>query len=409
MKGKGLLFVVNELRPGGAEMFIIRLAKFMQSEYTIYVHSCFPENDDADFVRQFNEEVPFSRFPNQQYTLPKWKEKVFWKINAVGVVLRQKGLFAKLRKLDKIRFYKQEVKKHNICITNSSASHSDDFAVNYLKRNFGIPAVISMHSAYNSENWGNNKEIQADFFCQMTPILCGADALLYTADHNIALLGHLPPLKNVLVEKVYLGYEPKKVTLSRQSLTIPENAFVVTMMARGIPEKGWEQAIGAFSLLLNNRADSLLILIHTNTQYMHELQVRHKHETRIRFVGYVADPSAILHNSDCTVLPSHYPESLPYAITESLAYGVPVFATPIAEIPQMLQTSEGTAGALIPLDENGVASVSDLASELIKAATDKWHLKAMKNRSTLAFAKFSMSQCGERYKQVFEQLIDGNK
>lgn len=387
-------------------MFVIRLAKFMQPHFDIHVHSCFPENDDPDYVAQFQAAVPFQFLPHPSESIPAWREFLYWKLNALAGLFGNNGLYVRLRKRDRKLHFAHALKTRNIRIINASASHSDSFAVNFLKKHFGIPVVLSLHSAYNRENWGT-EEKHAAFFQAVRPTLHGADALLYTADHNLEILKHLPPLKHALMEKVYLGYEPKQVTTTRSDLGWADDAFVVTMMARGIPEKGWEQALAAFEVLQAKGVKAMLILIHTDTEHMRALQARYAGNPDVRFMGFVADPSAILALSDCSTLPSHYPESLPYAITESLSYGTPVFATPVAEIPYMLETPEGMAGGIVPFTENGVADSAVLAGELHRAATDADHLKMLRDRAAFAFQKFSMERCGGRYLEVFKQLMDG--
>lgn len=406
MKRPGLLFVLNEIRPGGAEMFVIRLANFMQADFNIHIYSCFPENDDAQFVAQFRESVPFEFLPHPDARLPAWREFLYWKLNAIAARFGTEGLYVRLRKQYRLRHFARELKARKIQVVNSSASHSDGFAVNYLKKHFGIPAVLSLHSAYNRENWGESGQHEA-YFRSVKSILHGADALLYTADHNLEILQHLPPPSEVLVEKVYLGYEPQRVVQTRTDLGWPEGAFVITMMARGIPEKGWEPALEAFVMLQEKGVNAQLNLIHTDSQHMQELQVRYAGNPSVRFMGFVADPSALLAHSDCTILPSHYPESLPYAITESLAYGTPVFATPVAEIPHMLETPSGTAGGIVPFTNEGVADSVVLAEQLYRAATEADHLLQLRQRADLAFRKFSMEQCGGRYLEVFKQLMHG--
>jgi glycosyltransferase involved in cell wall biosynthesis len=407
MKRPGLLFVMNDLRPGGAEMFVIRLAQFMQQKFDIYIYSCFPENDNVDFIGQFKAAVPFTSIPHPNETLPAWRETTYWKLNAIATLLGYQGLYVKLRAKDRKRHFDRELKVRNIRVINSSSSHSDGFAVNFLKQAFKIPVVISVHSAYNRENWGPEDK-QESFFAKAAGILLGADALLYTADHNMEIMQKIPSLKKVRVEKVYLGYVPKTVTVTRSDLGWPADAMVITMMARGIPEKGWQHAIEAFTLLQKHYANCLLILISTETEHIRLLREQHASNLQIHFVGYVADPSDILQNSNCTILPSHYPESLPYAITESLAYGTPVFATPVAEIPKMLQTDEGIAGGIIPLTPFGVADSAYLSQQLYEMAKDGAHREEMRRLAHLAFQKFSMSHCGGRYLEIFTELMDGS-
>ena len=175
------------------------------------------------------------------------------------------------------------------------------------------------------------------------------------------------------------------------------------MMARGIREKGWIEAIKAFKLLQMVREDSYLILISTESEHIKTLKIQNQANKNIIFIGYQADPSAILYSSNCMVLPSYFPESLPYTITESLACSKPVLACPIAEIPAMLNVNDQIAGYLIPLDNEGVANVDILAEKLIELATNSIVLQEKEMLSNQAFQKFSMEICGSYYKS---KLLD---
>ena len=46
MKRPGLLFVINDIRPGGAEMFMFRLAAYLQDSFSIFILSLSPDQDD---------------------------------------------------------------------------------------------------------------------------------------------------------------------------------------------------------------------------------------------------------------------------------------------------------------------------------------------------------------------------
>ena len=405
MKKPGVLFVMNTLRPGGAEMFVLRLAKYLSNNFQIHIHSCFPEQDEPAFVEQFRTDLEFE-FLEDAPKIGKAKSWFFWKMNAIAALLGHKGLYVKLCAWQREKYFRKELNRRNIKVVNSSSAHADSVAVNFFKKNFGIPAVLSLHSAYNQENWGADPKANEAFIAAVKPTLRGADALLYTADHNAAIFEHVPPTEQQVVEKIYLGYEPKPISKNRIDLGWPNDAFVVSMMARGIPEKGWKPCIDAFLKLTEVKPNSMLILIHTDTEHMQELRKKFQEVKSIVFAGFLSDPSAVLSNSDCTVLPSHYPESLPYAITESLAYSRPVFATPVAEIPQMLHTDAGPAGGIIPFTSAGVADDGVLADYLIKMASDSAHSKELCDRAHNAYQKFSMENCGGRYAQIINRLID---
>lgn len=406
MKKPGILFVMNTLRPGGAEMFVLRLAKYLSSSFDIHIYSCLSHQDSPEFIGQFENTVRVQWLNDIPAELPKWKEWLFWKSNALASVIGIQGFYSKLKQNERKRYFQRELKNRNIKIINSSETHSDAFAINYLKHHFGIPVVVTLHSAYNKENWGVG-DFQKRFFENALNVLGGADSILYTAEANLEIFKQLRNYSGPQPEKVYLGYVPIKTHSIRADLGIPKDAFVVSMMARGIPEKGWQQAIEAFFELLKQVPNSYLLLIHTDTPFLSDLKNKYATTEQIQFLGYLENPANVLASSDCSILPSHFPESLPYAITESLACGTPVFATPIAEIPEMLKTNIGFAGNLIPFNSDNVADSKKLAELLVELASSTSLRKELRQRAEKAFQKFSMEACGSRYKRQFDILVDG--
>jgi glycosyltransferase involved in cell wall biosynthesis len=82
---------------------------------------------------------------------------------------------------------------------------------------------------------------------------------------------------------------------------------------------------------------------------------------RIELIGEVADPTPLYEAADIFVLPSRY-EGYGMAIAEALAYGVPVVATRVGAIPEVVP--EG-AGILVPVDDP--AALADGLRRLIEA------------------------------------------
>src|SRR4029079_8059166 len=69
--------------------------------------------------------------------------------------------------------------------------------------------------------------------------------------------------------------------------------------------------------------------------------------SRVSFAGGVfgADKVSLFAQAEVFILPS-YSEGLPYALLEAMAAGIPVVATPVGAIPDVI--SHGTHGFLVP-------------------------------------------------------------
>jgi glycosyltransferase involved in cell wall biosynthesis len=101
---------------------------------------------------------------------------------------------------------------------------------------------------------------------------------------------------------------------------------------------------------------------------------------RIAVIGEVADPAPLYEAADIFVLPSRY-EGYGMAIAEALAYGVPVVATRVGAIPEVVP--EG-AGILVPVDDP--AALADGLRRLIETPSIR---RQFADGAALAAARFA--------------------
>ena len=112
--------------------------------------------------------------------------------------------------------------------------------------------------------------------------------------------------------------------------------------------------------------------------------------SRVCFVGPIFgnDKVKLLSGADVMVLPS-YSEGLPYALLEAMAAGVPVIATPVGAIPDVV--SDGIHGFLVPpRDGKSIAeSLAVLAGDREKLS---WMSRACRRRVRAAFSIERLAQ-----------------
>src|SRR5205085_11381091 len=101
-----------------------------------------------------------------------------------------------------------------------------------------------------------------------------------------------------------------------------------------------------------------------------------------------ADKVKLLSGSDVLLLPS-YSEGLPYALLEAMAAGVPVIATPVGAIPDVV--SDGIHGFLVPpRDGKAIAeAIAVLAGDREKLS---WMSRACRRRVRAAFSIERLAQ-----------------
>jgi len=99
-------------------------------------------------------------------------------------------------------------------------------------------------------------------------------------------------------------------------------------------------------------------------------------DSRIALIGEVPDPEPLYRTSDLFVLPSRY-EGYGMAIAEALAFGIPVVATSVGAIPEVVPPG---AGILVPADDP-----TALAGALRQLLVDERHRERL-TRGALAAA-----------------------
>ena len=124
----------------------------------------------------------------------------------------------------------------------------------------------------------------------------------------------------------------------RDSLQIGQDDFVLCMVARGIPEKGWEEAIQSVNWANTHSTRNIHLVLIGDGSELDRLRGAHSSEY-VHFLGYRQNIRDYFAASDMGFLPSRFQgESAPLVIIDCLFAGKPVLASDIGEIREMLDT-----------------------------------------------------------------------
>lgn len=171
----------------------------------------------------------------------------------------------------------------------------------------------------------------------------------------------------------------------RQELGIEPKTFAVLMVGiiRGV--KRHEIALRAFSQLRERHPDSMLLLAGDGPMRidMERLAAELQLGNSIRFLGHREDVPDLLLAADCLLLTSRS-EGVPQAVTQAMGSGLPVVATAVGGVPELI--SDGETGILVPPE-----SVEQTTEALLRLADDR----------TLAAA---LARAGQRYAQEHYSL-----
>ena len=172
----------------------------------------------------------------------------------------------------------------------------------------------------------------------------------------------------------------------------PANPLQIVYIGRIAREKGLYETLQGLRLAHELGVDARLVIGGSGEEeprlrrYAQALGVA----PRVMFVGPVFgnDKVKLLSGADVMVLPS-YSEGLPYALLESMAAGVPVIATPVGAIPDVV--SHDIHGFLVPpRDGKAIAeAIAILSGDREKLS---WMSRACRRRVRAAFSIDRLSQ-----------------
>ena len=376
-----ILLAVETLYPGGAEMFVLRLASALSARHEVVLFRVYPEAIDQALVARhlgaFQHawpDIPFDK-------LLRKIDRVF-RLASIDFSFRELWTRRSLRRL--INTFKPDV------------IHSNQIKVDYLM------ARVVQHEAFVVTLHGDYKtfdELKDD----SRRILNFESKLKFITSKNPAFV-YISRTQRVYIESKNLGATSlTKIYNGYPDLTVHSNksdVFTFGMIARGIKEKGWQIAIDAF-LKVHEQFPQTQLLLAGDSEYMQELQSRYSSYPNIRFAGQVADPLAWISQLHVGLLPSYYSsESLPTSVIEYLLAGSPVLASNAGEIEQMISTPEGSAGKTFRIHQNN-SDAEALAVEMKKYLADNHQYQQHCERAHAAFKKFDMQTCVEAYENLY--------
>lgn len=223
-----------------------------------------------------------------------------------------------------------------------------------------------------------------------------------------------PPVPlTVPVHTIYNGVQarqkssPSQVAV-RQQLNIPPSALVFGMIGRGTYQKGWEYALKAYLVLKRELPDQLLAFICMGAgPVLCELQMQlGSAHPDIHFLGEVDDPHAWMPACDVGVMTSCFSEGLPLSIIEFYEHGIPVIASTLGGIPEIIMPDQGTPGGLlVVMKPDATPDAEHLVKHMLTYAVDS-SLRVQHGLAAVHISKtFGMAACASKYEILFKEIV----
>lgn len=187
----------------------------------------------------------------------------------------------------------------------------------------------------------------------------------------------------------------------RAELGIAADAVVGIIVARVDDMKGHNTLIAAMAVLRDAGTPVTLLIAGDGAERKNlEKQARELRltEAQVRFLGFRKDVPDLLGASDFFTLPS-LSEGLPLSVLEAMASGLPVVATPVGGIPEVVE--EGKHGFLIPV--NDPAALAQAIGKLSQSASLRIALGEASLRRVQE--QFSFAAMVEEYDALYRRLL----
>lgn len=357
-----LLLITYSLVPGGGEVFPLRLANSLHTEgYAVTVLDCAQLPAQPGIAAMLHPEVPLISLRS---------------LEQLGVLIRDLGI--------------ELVHSHHAWVDTLVSEQLQPFP--------DVAHVITSHGMYDEmppDEWQRIGDI-------LRPRLAGA---AYVAEKNRTPLLAMGLDPDHLVAIANAAPNQPCAAIPRRQLGLSEEAFVITLVSRAIPEKGWAIAIEAVRLARQHSGRDIQLLLVGDGPAAAGLRQRHQQESHVHFLGLQPESRAYFATADLGLLPTYFAcESQPLTLIECLQAGRPYLASAIGEIEAMLSSPEGPAGMTIPLCD-GMADARAFAVAIERYIADPELLAMQRSCCDSAAAKFSWQMMVQNYKDLYSRAL----
>lgn len=405
-----ILVAVEELRVGGAQTFALRLAEALAvAGHDVYLYCMYWQYTEHELVRRLAPSVRLVQYE------PAYRQVDTLLVRAEGWLFRR-GIRLEWRQRRLVQHLRRVLAEQQIEAVSSNTFKCDALLAQALHTFPRVPLIVTMHGDYEQflrfSEQGRDNSIPG-FKDLLSQTLQRVNGIAYLSEQNLECLR--PEVagvstSHILVRKIYNGLSghvtADAARYNRSSLGISPQALIMGMVARGVPEKGWEPVITAFQRLNKELAMPMYLVLVGASPFLTELERKYHQDKSLRFLGFVNNPIDCIESFDVGILASSLKESLPNSIAEYLFCGKAVISTDVGEIRQMIRTDEGQeAGILIDFPAEGLADPNQLYEAMKSYALNTPLLYQHQEWARQAFAKFDMSRCIAAYTELYQDCM----
>jgi glycosyltransferase involved in cell wall biosynthesis len=285
-------------------------------------------------------------------------------------------------------------------------SHNVEVEYEFFRRGISpaVPYVATLHGGYETV-----PEIMTTPFTAY--LARRATTVIYTADRNRdVLVGH--GLTEARWRKGFNAVAPAALAGSgssggvRRTLTLSADAILLGLASRAIPEKGWDIAIDVTRRVRAATGRDVRLVLVGDGDHLPAIRELAKEAPYVHLWGRTSDVSGILRECDLALFPTTYPgESFPLFLLECFGAGLPVVATDVGSIREMLADEDGgVAGAVVTLNGDRAQTAEDMAAAVQSMLPGTESHESAARRARRRSVHYSVGRMVELYLDTFLSL-----
>ncbi len=286
-----------------------------------------------------------------------------------------------------------------IDVVNSHIVQCDHQFFRYAKGRPAVPYVVTLHGSYDVMDFskpGSQTLLKA--------AAAGVTAWVYVADKNLKVFErHGLALGPCFKVNNAMPADAAAFAKTRAELGIDPDTVVFTMVARGITRKGWRASVAAIRGLARARPEAKIhLLLAGDGEAAAAAMADVAPSEPITWLGFQTAINGLYRISDCAVVPTRFAgECNPLCLIQAIQEGLPVIATDIGEVRNMLTLEGEVCGILLEEQRDTQAFIADLQAAMARMLDGDTRARLAAQSRRLA-PKFDTAKMVEEYQAVFE-------
>jgi glycosyltransferase involved in cell wall biosynthesis len=270
----------------------------------------------------------------------------------------------------------------------------------------GVPVIVhTFHGHVFNGYFGPTKTrvfIALERFCAW--ISSAIITLSAGLKRELAAVYHIAPASKI--EVIEVGFDLSKLlaiqkgnSSFRAQYAIPDQVPLVGIVGRLVPIKNHDLFLHAARRVLEQLPDVYFAIVGDGERRaeLEGLVAQLDITDHVRFTGWISDPLPVYAALDVLVLCSKN-EGLPVSLIEAMAAGVPIVATAVGGVIDLLES--GRLGAIVP---SGDAEA--LSSAILKALNDPVTQKAANNAHEVVAQRYSIEVSVGQTDELYRRLL----